>query len=300
MSAEGGEKQFDYAKTKHFAHFDIVVKVITALGVLGLGIAGILFQNVQRNTTEALARQEAQGKAARAANERHLLTLHGLSKIELLLSEAETSFARRTYTTNEGTLMEKYGRALTTLADSLFYPEAPVIKLVPRANYGFFSATRSSNSVSVSLIAGLTLAGEALQFTGLKIVDVAEDRDGIYKAINEKLRKSPAEEKAKWLAYFDKTRGSIDMQLSENRFSSITVDERSIAAWAAWYPTNGMWVHVMHLIPAERLCENIRLEVTKIASRVIAENPQLTREYLEDRKYLDTNKRLFLPTLTAQ
>src|ERR1700677_1866554 len=152
--------QIDYTKTKFYANLDIAMKVVGAIGVVLLGIAGLLYQEFQREAADASRLKDQLSNEAKLANEQHLLTLHGLCQLEFLLADAESAFSERSYTTNEGQLMVEYGSAITASADSLFYPDAPSVSILAKNNEAWMSSARASNSVSVPLVAAGTLAGE--------------------------------------------------------------------------------------------------------------------------------------------
>jgi hypothetical protein len=296
LPAFDSSRQFDYTKTRSFAAWEILFKAVTALGVVALGIAGMRIQMLQQKTADDRALLESQSKSETEKSKRHILTLHGLTQIEILLREAEFQFGRRSYTTNEGEVMKAYGRAITATADSLHYPDAPPISITPQKSYGYFQTTRASDSVDVPLVSGVTLAGEVLQLCGIKTVEIAEDKEGLYKTINDAIRLGESRTNLEqYLAIFDPKRCTIDYTLGQSTFGHVPVDERSCVAWQVWYPTNGTWVHFMNAAPVALLCENVRLQIEGRISKILQNNPTLIKDYLEERKYLEAKKSLFLP-----
>lgn len=105
----------DYSKTKSAVLFDLSFKGLSAIAILGIGIASIRFQRKLANTQQQTRLQEQQ-------EQKYLPLFRGISEVDLALAEISAEFAMPSHTEEESIRANRLGTRLAYLGDSLYFP----------------------------------------------------------------------------------------------------------------------------------------------------------------------------------
>jgi hypothetical protein len=128
-SASHSEAKCDYTKTRPYAWIDLLTKVLSALALAVLGLAGWLLQSRAEDSRQLL---ETRDRAER----KYLPALRSLSELELILAESvsalPTSWGSES---SPSPRLEVFGRQLSYVAYSVFLPDGDLAVAVHPPNY---------------------------------------------------------------------------------------------------------------------------------------------------------------------
>jgi hypothetical protein len=122
------KKPTDYTKTKFFVFVDLTSRVLSALALVALGVAGWMLQSRTEDARETAAHFETQER-------RYLPMLRSLSVLELELESAAKELEEQRGQSEEGRYREicyNIGTKLRFVAESVFVPDGdPLVLLQP-------------------------------------------------------------------------------------------------------------------------------------------------------------------------
>lgn len=261
------EQGADHTKAFWYVLTELIVKIISAVGLVTIGFAGFMLQ--RQNATEALQRD------ARDRDGRKYLTMgRGLVELEMALNEiGQDEFFGKL----SGRRAAEAGAEITALGRSLFVAsgQSMVTITVPgieKSKSGDLVMTEiftePTASVSLPVRGAVLMYGELLTATAV-LESFPAQYDDIYLSVD----KDPGEDKnVTWTPHKDEI---LMMGGSKAHFSTaIPMSVESASAWRAWLSGNVMrrdFLRIRSVIDASELAG----ELTRLEHQIVATHPEL-------------------------
>lgn len=129
----------DYTKTGWYVVLDLMVKAITAFGLIVLGYAGWKLQHDVEATRAASDQRER-------AERKYLPELRSITEVDVALLEASKEFDWPTFSAEETVREARVGAHLSYLGESLYFPDAePAAYLISAAD----NLSKENNPVEI-------------------------------------------------------------------------------------------------------------------------------------------------------
>jgi hypothetical protein len=262
-----GKSQEDYSKKKEIVLADLIVKGVSALAIVGIGIAGFLIQqHLQNAQLQEANRDKVQRAAADQRDQEeqaYLPCLRGISEVDLALEEVSSEFGWPRYTAEEADRESRLGTRLAYIADSLYFPAAkdpggPEITLrTAAANMASSEPAADPQTITITVEEAVRLLSEMLRLSPM-----------LYKMNREELT-----------AQVDGP--SLSFRTSSGKLiDSIPLERRTVPAFNRWLP-QPVNAHLLYTdVDLTGMADEIGKQISEIAKEQIREHPKLADKYI--------------------
>jgi hypothetical protein len=247
----------DPTKTRWFVAIDLMIKSISAIGVIVLGIAGWSLQSGTQRQQDAIRAREMNAQI-------YLPPLQALAELQIAFSLNAAKV--------DGAIGEidsaSYGWQLTYLLDSLHFPSAfdkDKISMTPLASYddrhkphgGLTTPYKKAAALAAELDASLPILRDLCH----------KSADGHLKYVS--LKSSPP------ALYFAQ---SANTSLPGDEF--VPIETANYDEWKLWFPADEMFVSTFCQTNLRPIYQELAKASSDISALIIAGNPELAEKAL--------------------
>lgn len=282
--------------TLEWANFAITC--LSAMGVILLGIAGMLFQarhhEAERVRAEEKVKYEQQTYVIRPAV-RSLLRFDQELQATIHIIR---HFSGRS-TTDYGETLRAQGERLETAARSLAVLGTPITKTIQlptaRGRPPFRHASKAK-TFDVELVTGALLVSEGCQAVGMVVKDKFGKSQEYFKRIGAELDAAAVKSLSDRTPFdtlfarvsiaFNRMRGTLEYS-RENGFAMIPIDPMTAAAWESWWesPFDPRFVEAVDL---ETTLQSLHMSVLNCLASIVKTHPETALELIAFEERLDS------------
>jgi hypothetical protein len=252
-------RTMDYTKTKRYAYIDLASKVLSAIALVALGIAGWMLQMRTENARQRSEEFERQER-------RYLPMLRSLSVLELEIEVALKEVERSE--TDENAKVVNYDAAtkLRFIAESVFMPDGdPLVSL--RAPDTILVFGRLEERINMPLKASALMYAELIRmryFFGDAYGDAT-------------LRLEPQQK-------------SISFNIDNRKIAHQQIAPDSIPAWQIWLKDRTITLSRVRILPMNLLLEDLRFATSEVIQSVLISHVDLGDRYIQIRDEVEKSR----------
>jgi len=264
----------DITKSKPYALTDLLAKVVSGFAIVVIGVASCRLQKSQDDKRAEEAQRLLKLDTDERAERKYLPALRSITETDLILAEAAADYSWRKHTEKEATEESRLGTHLAYCGSSLFFPDG-------EPTFGLVTAIDNQNGATNPITVSIPARAAVLMLANL-------------------MRLSPLFQRldSKNLRVVYRS-GELEFIDRDGRImESSSVDRRTVAAWNAWLPANGMGLHELsHEVDIDTIADDLHAELGKVAENIVNKNPEvLSSEYVKIRDEVLKSRDSLLPT----
>jgi hypothetical protein len=260
-SDSGDHAKTDITKSKPYVLSDLLIKAISAVAIVVLGIAGWRLQRGEQASRRTEDDRRLKMEMRERAERIYLPTLRSITEVDLVLAETSADFNWPTHSDSEVVQESRLGGHLAYLGSSLFFPDGePWIEVVTAEQNA--DGVTSPTPVKLHVRAAVLMLAELMRLAPfLKRMD---HKDISVRVANGELR-------------FENERG--------DEIEALSLDRRAIPAWNLWLPRTGIPLHrLIYDVDIDTLADDLHAQLGAIAEDIINKNAEvLSPEYVKIR-----------------
>jgi hypothetical protein len=241
----------DYTKTRRYAYWDLAVKVVTALAIVGIGL---VTYSLQRHVEGVKERDQIRDLEER----KYLPVLRSSSETGALLVEVAARYGWPRGTKTEALDESQLGARLSYAASSLQFPDRhePTFSVAVAEDIATDQPT--PRRVSLPARQAILLLGDIMRLAPL-ILDMTQK-----KAIVRPVRDGLV------FSYGGKT-------------LALSTDDRTRTAWLAWLAEKPHPAEMIYWLDLPTMADDLDRQLTAMNDSVVGAHPNLAKEYIEIR-----------------
>ena len=263
----------DITKTKPYAITDLLVKVISGMAIVAIGIASCQLQKSQDKKHDDETQRLRTLDANERAEKKYLPALRSITEADLVLVEAASDYSWRKHTEEEVTEEARLGTHLAYCGASLFFPDG-------EPSFGIVSAIDNQHGTTNPTLLRVRARAAVLMLANLMHLAPLfrrMDTGGIK------------------VVYDD---GELQFRDAHGQIvESSSVDRRAADAWKVWLPATGMPLHELaYEVDIDTLADDLHSELGHVAEEIVRKNPEvLSAEYVKIRDEVLRSRDSLLP-----
>jgi hypothetical protein len=246
-------QQFDYTKTRRYAGLDLVTKVVQAIAVVALGVAGLWFQI----SSEA----EKRTASSREASQRQYLPeLRSLTAVDLALLQTSSEFSWPSYTDDEFEKEARLGATLTYLGASLYFPDGePRATIIPAADI-------TSKTVTPRLITATIRNSTLLLADFMRLAP-------LFHHWQRENSRAVAMIRGGLLEIVDSSTQAV--------LETAVIDPRVAVLWKQWLPPSGVGVGALSTdLDLTVYADDLDAQILDVCDHIVKTNRELATDYI--------------------
>jgi hypothetical protein len=241
----------DYTKTRKYAYWDLMIKAISALAIVGIGL---VTYSLQQHVEDVKERDEKRDIEER----RYLPVLRSSSETGALLIEVATQYGYPEGTKSEALDESKLGARLSYAASSLQFPDRREPTFAVDVARDIAADRPNPRHIRLPARQAVLLLGEIMRFAPL-MLDMAQKKATV-RAVGDGLVFS-----------FGDT------------IQTVATGDRTRTAWMAWLEGTSHQAKVIYWLDLPTIADDLDRQLTAMNDSVITAHPTLAKEYIEIR-----------------
>jgi hypothetical protein len=272
-NTELGSGQFDYSKSTAVVRLDLLIKAMSAIAIVAIGVVTYRFQSQSEGARAAEAQRQVE-------EQRYLPLFRGISEVDLALGEISAEFGEPSYTSVQALREKRLGASLSFLADSLYFPvedpkvgepNEPKMRLLTAPDNA--NGTKGAREIELKVEEAVRLLGTVLSLEPML------------------RRKSKTPHLMIRVA-----EGSLIFE-TENlvRVDEVPLDARVFPAFEKWLPGQMEVDDLYSYVDVDTIADDIAGQLMLIAKDQLKQHPQLADKYVVIRNDVIRGRQELLP-----